>query len=148
MTRRLVGGPSIGGPPYSDSDAVAAMQAFEAYGSDDFRVPAPFTSPTLQSYRLVTTPVLEAGTYHVSVGIFVVGSAQGTDVAVDIEFDGVPLGTVLTEAAVVGGGFVLPATQAIVWADGTHTIEYFVGQPSSPGMVTAVGTITTWGRKL
>lgn len=127
--------------------AVDAVLAFREYGSDVYNTPLVVATPTPQLYRAATTPNLAGGVYAVSLAIRVVGSNGGTDINADVRIDGVSLGSILTEAVVPGGGFLLSGTTPQVWAPGVHTVEYFVSQPGGPGFVTTTLAITTWVRE-
>lgn len=131
-----------------EAGAVAATLAFREYGADAFFVPLVVATPTPTLYRSVVTPVVAGGVYSVSLVIRVVGSNGGTDIDVDVIIDGVSLGSILTEAVVAGGGFLLSASGPQSWAPGAHVIEYYVSQPSGPGFVTATLATTSWAREL
>jgi hypothetical protein len=103
---------------------------------------------TPESYLQTTTPILQAGLYRVTPVLVVIGSAAGTDILAIVEIDGQPL-NLLTEASVAGGGFILSGLgdQDFSAGDAAHTFEFFVAQPSGPGVVTAVGASFAWERK-
>jgi hypothetical protein len=147
VTRRLKAGRD-GAGGITEAEAIAAMNEWREYGSDARFTPLSPAGATPESYLLTVTPVLTAGVYRLIPIMFATGSQAGTQLQMDLTIDAVPIGPILTEASVNGGGFLLSSVPDQDWTagDAAHTFEFLIAQPGGPGTVTARVASFSWER--